>query len=52
MTDLNVLHPFREGNGRATREFVRELLNELGYDIKWFKIDYNDILKKQVLKLL
>lgn len=48
MTDLNVLHPFREGNGRATREFVRELLNELGYDIKWFKIDYNDILKASI----
>lgn len=48
MTDLNVLHPFREGNGRTTREFVRELLNELGYDIKWFKIDYNDILKASI----
>lgn len=48
MTDLNVLHPFREGNGRATREFVRELLNELEYDIKWFKIDYNDILKASI----
>ena len=48
MTDLNVLHPFREGNGRATREFVRELLNELGYDIKWFKIDYNDILNASI----
>lgn len=23
--DLNVLHPFREGNGRATREFLRQL---------------------------
>ncbi len=48
MTDLNVLHPFREGNGRTTREFVRELLNELGYDIKWFKIDYNDILNASI----
>ena len=24
MTELNVLHPFREGNGRAIREFVRD----------------------------
>lgn len=48
MTDLNVLHPFREGNGRATREFVRELLEELGYEINWYLIDYNDILKASI----
>ena len=24
-TELNVLHPFREGNGRVIREFIREL---------------------------
>ncbi len=44
MTDLNVLHPFREGNGRATREFIREILEDLGYEINWFLIDYNEIL--------
>lgn len=25
MSELNVLHPFREGNGRTIREFIREL---------------------------
>lgn len=25
MAELNVLHPFREGNGRTTREFIRQL---------------------------
>lgn len=29
--DLNALHPFREGNGRAQREFTRELCMECGY---------------------
>jgi len=48
MTDLNVLHPFREGNGRATREFIRELLDDLGYEINWFLIDYNEILKASI----
>ena len=48
MTDLNVLHPFREGNGRATREFIRELLEELGYEINWFLIDYDDVLKASI----
>lgn len=48
MTDLNVLHPFREGNGRATREFIRELLEDLGYEINWFLIDYNEILRASI----
>ena len=29
--DLNALHPFREGNGRAQREFTRELCLKCGY---------------------
>ena len=44
MTDFNVLHPFREGNGRTIREFIRELLQELGYKIDFIKIDYNEIM--------
>lgn len=30
--DLNALHPFREGNGRAQREFARLVCNACGYD--------------------
>lgn len=52
MTDLNVLHPFREGNGRATREFIRELLEDLGYEINWFLIDYDKILKASILAVI
>ena len=52
MTDLNVLHPFREGNGRATREFVRELLEELGYEINFFDIDYDKILAASKLAVI
>ena len=52
MTDLNVLHPFREGNGRATREFIREFLNKLGFEINWFEIDYNDILRASMLAVI
>lgn len=44
MTDLNVLHPFREGNGRAIREFIREMAYVCGYQVNFSKVDYNWIL--------
>ena len=31
LADLNVLHPFREGNGRTIREFIRQLAFKDGY---------------------
>ena len=30
MAELNIIHPFREGNGRAIREFIRELARHNG----------------------
>lgn len=44
MTDLNVLHPFREGNGRTIREFIREMAYVCGYDVNFSYVDYNLIL--------
>lgn len=31
--ELNALHPFREGNGRTQREFIREVALEAGYSL-------------------
>lgn len=31
LSELNVLHPFREGNGRTIREFIRELAFKNNY---------------------
>ena len=45
MTELNVIHPFREGNGRAIREFIRELMLECGYEIDFSKIEYDEVIK-------
>jgi len=33
--ELNALHPFREGNGRAQREFVSHLARAAGYYVAW-----------------
>ena len=36
--ELNTIHPFREGNGRTQREFIRELASEDGYRINWSRV--------------
>lgn len=36
---LNILHPFREGNGRTTRAFIEQMAKDAGYTIDFRKID-------------
>jgi cell filamentation protein len=36
--ELNSIHPFREGNGRTQREFIRQLGSEAGYSINWSRV--------------
>jgi len=36
--ELNTIHPFRDGNGRAQREFIRELAAQAGYRINWNRV--------------
>jgi len=33
--EINAIHPFREGNGRTQREFVRQLALQAGHKISW-----------------
>lgn len=35
---LNFIHPFREGNGRAQRIFWQIIANKAGYKINWSKV--------------
>lgn len=35
---LNFIHPFREGNGRAQRVFWQRIAKEAGYKIDWSKV--------------
>ncbi|HOT75008.1 MAG TPA: Fic family protein [Candidatus Wallbacteria bacterium] len=44
MAELNMLHPFCEGNGRAIREFIRELALARGYEINWHILDRDRLL--------
>lgn len=40
--EINLLHPFREGNGRVQRFFFEEMLFTLGYDVSWPRIPQQD----------
>jgi cell filamentation protein len=33
--EINAIHPFREGNGRTQREFLRQLAQQAGHAISW-----------------
>ena len=37
--ELNYIHPFREGNGRTIRVFLRELARQAGHTLKLHRID-------------
>ena len=46
--ELNVLHPFREGNGRTTREFLRQLALKNGYMLDLQNVDTDELLKASI----
>lgn len=46
--DINALHPFREGNGRTQREFVRELCLKCGYVLDLTKTTHHEMLDASI----
>jgi cell filamentation protein len=44
LVELNALHPFREGNGRAQREFISHLAQANGYYVAWENVGQADML--------
>jgi cell filamentation protein len=44
LAELNALHPFREGNGRAQREFISHLAHANGYYVAWENMAPADLL--------
>lgn len=49
--DLNALHPFREGNGRTQRAFMRQLAADAGYHLDWTQVakDENDEASREAM---
>ncbi|MEK3789794.1 Fic/DOC family protein [Paenibacillus sp. FSL K6-1230] len=48
LTELNVLHPFREGNGRVQREFIRCLALDSNYFINWANVEPTRVLAAMI----
>ncbi len=39
--EINAIHPFREGNGRTQREFLRQIALKAGHKLSWASLDEN-----------
>lgn len=48
LSELNVLHPFREGNGRTYREFIRQLALKNGYILNLKKVSPQEMLQASI----
>lgn len=46
--DLNVVHPFREGNGRAQRLLFEQIIINAGFQIDWWPVGEGEWLQANV----
>ena len=51
MAELNIIHPFREGNGRTIREFIRLMAKKSNYNINWGNVDNGELLDASILSV-
>jgi cell filamentation protein len=47
LSEINALHPFREGNGRVQRIFISQLSQATGY-----QLDYSDLEQEQIYQAM
>lgn len=51
MSEINMIHPFREGNGRTIREYIRCLALVNGYVINWNSLDKDQLLNAIIMSV-
>jgi cell filamentation protein len=39
LAEVNAIHPFREGNGRAQRAFFHQLARQAGWSVDWSRLE-------------
>lgn len=49
LAEINVIHPFREGNGRAQRVFIESLAQVAGYRVNFTDVSAQEMIKASVL---
>lgn len=49
LSEINRIHPFREGNGRTQRQFVRQLAESLGYKLRFDVVSKERNIQASVL---
>ncbi|TEB07761.1 Adenosine monophosphate-protein transferase VbhT [Pelotomaculum schinkii] len=45
ISEINMLHPFREGNGRVQRLFIQYLAENAGY-----QVDFSQVTDKEMIE--
>lgn len=46
--EINMIHPFREGNGRTQREFIRELALNAGYNLNLEQVPKDKMIRASI----
>ena len=46
--EINAIHPFREGNGRTQREFIRELATTVEVKLEWQRINRDEMIEASI----
>jgi cell filamentation protein len=50
--DLNVIHPFREGNGRAQRILFEHIIVNAGYEIDWWVVGESEWIRANIASVV
>lgn len=46
--EINAIHPFREGNGRAQRTFIRQLARKNGYQLSFADVSEQEMIPASI----
>jgi cell filamentation protein len=49
LCEINRIHPFREGNGRAQRQFARQLADSLGFKLHFEVVSKERLIQASIL---
>jgi cell filamentation protein len=48
LSEINVVHPFREGNGRTQRVFIEYLAQHAGFQVDFSQVSSHEMIEASV----